>query len=139
MPPTRLPSDLTTRADERSGAPHPELVAAGDLAEALRAIGDLPAHGLVVAVEAPAGSPLREFLLTRARRSGGWLNRGWALGRADVPALGRVARSCGPLPARVFRHDVAPLAGEAPGDTPVWLWVTLDHDRRRPPEPGGAA
>ena len=121
-------------------APRPQLVAADDLGPALRALGDLPPRDLVVEVDAPARSPLREFLRQRARPSGGWLNRGWALSLADVPALARVAESCGPLPARLFRHDAEgpaiPVARE-PRNGEARLWVTLDHDRRRPPATGG--
>ena len=122
-------------------APRPQLVAADDLGAALRALGDLPPRDLVVEVEAPLRSPLREFLRQRGRPSGGWLNRGWALAVADVPALARVAEECGPLPARVFRHDVEgpaiPIARE-PRSGEARLWVTLDHDRRRPPASGGS-
>ena len=121
-------------------APHRQLVAADDLVAALRALGDLPPRDLEVAIEAPARSPVRAFLREHATPSGGWLNRGWALPLADLAALARVADDCGPLPARLFRHD-AEGTGRTPRESRAEeprLWVTLDHDRRHPPARGSA-
>ena len=126
-------------------APRPELVTHGDLAVALRVLRDHPSDGLVLSVDAPPEAPLREFLRARGRRSGGWLNRSWTLPVSEVTALAALADEHPGLLARLFRHDGASPADAAAREPhqddalPARFWVSLDDDRRTPPERGLSA